>query len=142
MRVLLIDDDEMVLETLAPGLSDAGFEVETAQDGEIAADRFKRISPDVVVTDIIMPNREGIETLIEFKKIAPDIPIIVMSGGGRTHKLDFLEVAEKMGAAATLRKPFLPDDLANLIRSVLSDRQLSNDRQNGLDSNHSQKIGV
>jgi len=142
MRVLLIDDDEMVLETLAPGLSDAGFEVETAQDGEIAADRFKRISPDVVVTDIIMPNREGIETLIEFKKIAPDIPIIVMSGGGRTHKLDFLDVAEKMGAAATLRKPFLPDDLANLIRSVLSDRQLSNDRQNGLDSNHSQKIGV
>lgn len=142
MRVLLIDDDEMVLETLAPGLSDAGFEVETAQDGEIAADRFKRISPDVVVTDIIMPNREGIETLIEFKKIAPDIPIIVMSGGGRTHKLDFLDVAEKMGAAATLRKPFLPDDLANLIRSVLSDRQLSNDRQNALDSNHGQKIGV
>lgn len=121
-HVLLIDDDELIRDTLGSALEEANFTVDLAADGEEAINRFKKKAPDVIVTDIIMPHKEGIETIIEFTRIAPDVPIIAISGGGRTKRMDFLEIAAKLGAKATLHKPFLPSQLIAEIERVLAER--------------------
>ncbi|MEQ9210723.1 MAG: response regulator, partial [Pseudomonadales bacterium] len=109
-------------DTLGPALEDANFTVDLAEDGEQAAKMLNARKPDIVVTDIIMPNKEGIETIIEFRRIAPDVPIIAISGGGRTRRLDFLDIAAQLGAAAALPKPFLPSELIDEIERVLAKR--------------------
>lgn len=121
-HVLLIDDDEMIRDTLRFALEEANFIVDIAIDGEDATNLFNERKPDIVVTDIIMPKKEGIETIIQFHRVAPEVPIIAISGGGRTKRLDFLEVAAKLGAKATLNKPFLPSELISEIERVLAER--------------------
>ncbi|MEX0693776.1 MAG: response regulator [Rhodospirillales bacterium] len=117
--VLLIDDDDLILETLTLALTEGGYQVVAAMDGNEALEKFKQNDIDIVVTDIIMPNKEGIETIIQFRQISPHLPIIAMSGGGRSSKLDFLSVARKLGASETLKKPFSPDELIEAIRRNL-----------------------
>ncbi len=118
--VLLVDDDDLILETLTLALTDNGYDVVTASDGDDALSKFKQYDVAIVVTDIIMPNKEGVETILQFRQVSPDLPIIAMTGGGRSGRLDFLSVATKLGAAATLKKPFSPDELIAAVHRALN----------------------
>lgn len=121
-RVLIIDDEALVLQTLGAALRRAGFQVETAEDGGEGLEVFRRAAPDVVVTDIIMPGTEGIETIVQLRRERPSLLIIAMSGGARTVNVDLLEVAHKLGADAVLRKPFRPQELVARVLELLAAR--------------------
>jgi DNA-binding response OmpR family regulator len=111
MRILLIDDDAMLRQTIRKMLESAGHEVVEAENGRAGLDVFRKLGVDAVVTDIIMPQKEGIETIRELRALDARVRIVAISGGGRTHKMDFLNLATKLGADATLAKPFRKEAL-------------------------------
>jgi DNA-binding response OmpR family regulator len=120
MRILVIDDDVAVLRTTEMILMDAGYECLTASDGEAGLQLFRTSPPNLVITDIIMPRKEGIETIIAIRRQQPKAKIIAMSGGGRTRNKELLSVAASMGANGVLSKPFEPDELVALVERTLS----------------------
>ena len=118
-RILLIDDDATVRYALKQVLERAGHQVEEATDGLAGVEKYTASRSDLVITDIIMPNQEGIETIIKLRLLAPDLAIIAMSGGGRTGNRDFLAMAEKLGAAKVMAKPFRPKELVEAVAALL-----------------------
>lgn len=110
-RILIVDDDELARFTLREILEEVGHEVSEAASGDACLEMQKRTPFDVVVTDIIMPGREGIETVMELKRAYPDLRVIAISGGGRTHNMSYLDFARRFGADATLAKPFTGEEL-------------------------------
>lgn len=117
--VLVIDDDEMVRSMLLRTLARGGHEAIGARDGLEGVALFRETPSDVVITDIFMPNKEGLATIMELRRAFPDIRIIAISGGGARASLDVLPVAEALGACRTLRKPFTPQEVLDLVREVL-----------------------
>jgi len=114
-KVLLVDDDEMVLYALSRALKQAGHEVLEAINGLKVLDIVSKEHPDVLVTDLIMPEQEGITTIAQVNALYPDLPIIAISGGGRAVDTDFLDIAMYIGATASLQKPFHENELIALI---------------------------
>ncbi|MCB5253039.1 MAG: response regulator [Candidatus Cloacimonadaceae bacterium] len=119
-KVLVIEDEDSFRNVLVKMLSKAGFEVRQAGDGNQALEICAKFMPDLVLTDIIMPDKEGLETIQELLEINPSLKIVAMSGGGRYGPNSYLPLAEKLGARATLQKPFMREDLINTINSVLT----------------------
>lgn len=119
-RILLIDDDELIRITLSRSLTDAGHLVTLAGDGAEGLDKFARAPFDLVITDIIMPEREGIETIIKLRQHKERIAVIAISGGGRQGNLDFLKAAREFGADSTLSKPFTGPELLAAVDAALS----------------------
>ena len=116
--VLVIDDDPVARETVRAILEDDGHRVTCAEDGRQGVKAFRDIQPDVVVTDIIMPDKEGLETIVELRAMWPKGPIIAISGGGRSGgPANYLELARSLGATAVLAKPFEPTELISCLRS-------------------------
>lgn len=118
-RILVVDDEELARFTMREILEGAGHEVEEAKNGAqgISLQRSRRF--DVIVTDIIMPEKEGVQTIIELRREFPNLPIIAISGGGRTRNLDFLKIAEQYGARKILPKPFSEEELLAAVESCL-----------------------
>lgn len=119
-HILVIDDEEMARFTVRDMLEAAGHEVTEACDGEEGVALNLVHAFDLVVTDIIMPKKEGVETVIELKQAKPDQKIIAISGGGRTRNMDFLQLAEQFGADRVLAKPFSEDELLESVNTCLS----------------------
>ncbi len=111
MKVLLIDDDHLVRFALSSLLREHGYEVVTASDGARGMTALISEHPDVVVTDIIMPEQEGFETIVQIRRDYPGIKIIAISGGLRQGNLDVLSMAASLGADDVIAKPFKPDEL-------------------------------
>ncbi len=105
-RILLIDDEETFRVTLAKILQREQHQVTTAANGVEAMKQVMSSEFDLVITDLVMPEKEGLETILEIRKILPELKIIAMSGGGRGSAYDYLKIASKMGADRTLAKPF------------------------------------
>lgn len=120
-RVLLIDDDIELLRQMSVAFSVAGYAVRPAPDGQVGLARFAAETPDLVVTDIIMPTREGVETIVALRKASQDVKIIAVSGGYRVGPDEFLTLARHVGADATLAKPFRLSRLVALADSLLRD---------------------
>ena len=118
-RILLIDDDGPLRTVLAEALTAAGQEVFQAEDGRQGVEVFRAALPDVVVTDLIMPGKEGIETIAELRKDFPDLPIIAISGGAPNSKL-YLDLAQRLGARRVIAKPFYVQELLRAIEEVLT----------------------
>src|SRR5712692_8197387 len=118
-RILVIDDDHAVRLTIQVILERAGYEVVCAADGEQGVRAFERAPPQLVITDIIMPNKEGLEAIVEIRARNATTPIIAVSGGGRIGNTDFLKMALKVGANAILPKPFEREDLVAAVRRLL-----------------------
>src|SRR5918993_663597 len=97
-KILVVDDEVMLRRTLRNMLERAGHVVDEAGDGNQALSRFRTDKPDLILMDIIMPDREGVETVGELRRLDPDIPIIAMSGGGSTGTHLFLDLAMRLGA--------------------------------------------
>ena len=118
MANLLVIDDEPVIRQMARRILEGdGHHVIEAEDGAIGFARLEENSVDLVLTDIVMPNKEGVETIQDIRRFHPEVKVIAMSGSG-AHQL-YLDTATKLGAHATLNKPFLPDDLREIVGQVL-----------------------
>lgn len=118
-RILLVDDEEIVLQMFEAVLQLDHHEVTTASDGNAALEAVANGTFDLVVTDIVMPDKEGIETILDMRKLRPTLPIIAMSGGGRGSAADYLEMAALLGAKRTLSKPFSTQELLDAVSDVL-----------------------
>ena|SRR5579859_3111796 len=118
--VLVIDDDAAIVHSLASVFESYGVPIATARDGAKGLAKFRRIKPVVVLTDVIMPERDGIGVLVEMRRERPEIKIIVMSGGGRIGKSDFLTVAHKLGADSIIQKPLNIDEVVAKVRAYLA----------------------
>ncbi len=119
-KILVIEDEDSFRNVLVKMLSKAGYDVQQAGDGNQALTICAEFKPDLVLTDIIMPDKEGLETIQELMDLSPGIKIIAMSGGGRYGPDSFLPLAEKLGAKATLQKPFMREEMINTVKSVLA----------------------
>lgn len=117
--VLLIEDDPVMLRSLGQTFVQAGARVTLAADGEQGLIQFHKQRPDVVVTDIIMPNREGVETIMAMKAAAPAVQIVAISGGGRVGAAEFLSLARQLGADAVLAKPFRSAQIVDMVADLL-----------------------
>jgi CheY-like chemotaxis protein len=111
LKILVIDDDDLVLYTLSRILRGNGDTVITAKNGAQGLDAFRSERPDIVVTDIIMPEQEGLGTIVMIRRESADVKIIAISGGGRIANLDVLEAARALGADDVIAKPFEPETL-------------------------------
>jgi DNA-binding response OmpR family regulator len=117
--VLVIDDDPDMVESLAMMLSDHGFPVLTANDGVRGIEMFREYKPAVVLTDILMPEHDGIEVIMTMRRERPAVKIIAISGSGRIGKSDFLTIARKLGADATFEKGHKAGELLELLKTML-----------------------
>ena len=118
--VLVIDDDREFCRTLGESLEAAGYDVRTVFDGASGVEEFSRQAADLVLLDVIMPGKiEGVETMTEISDIDPNIPIVVMSGGGTGDPQNSLRSAAALGARATLAKPFERSVLLALLEEVM-----------------------
>lgn len=119
MKILIIDDDELIRMTCRNILKKEGYTVLEAENGNVGLSVFKAEKPNLVITDILMPDKEGLETISEIRAISPQAKIIAMSGGGSTQNLSFLKLAKTMGATRALKKPIKATELLAAVRSTL-----------------------
>jgi len=120
-RILIIDDDNHLRKMLKIMLENEGYNVEDAENGYIGMKIIRKSHFDLVITDIIMPDKEGIETIMEIKKDFPTIKIIAMSGGGKISTDSYLVMAGHLGASKTLEKPFQQAELVDAVRELLKE---------------------
>ncbi|MDY6951804.1 MAG: response regulator [Thermodesulfobacteriota bacterium] len=118
-RVLVIDDDVGIRTMLRRLLEGAGYEVTEAPDGNQGIYLYRQDPVDLVITDIIMPEKEGLETIRELRRDFPKVKIVAISGGGRIRADEYLPMAEKFGADRTLAKPFDPKELLDAVHELV-----------------------
>ena len=118
-HILLIEDDELFRQMVRISLTEAGHTVTEARDGKEGLRLYADEPTELVITDLIMPEKEGIETILELRKKWPDLKIIAMSGGGRVTAANYLHIAKQVGVAAVLNKPFSNDELTAVIDRLL-----------------------
>lgn len=118
-NVLVVEDDAELLQVMTRALQGVGHNVLSAATGEAGLRLFRAEPPDVVVCDIVMPDRDGIELIPEMKAARPDVKLIAISGRQMIGALDVLGLARRMGADATLGKPFSLDALVGIVEAVL-----------------------
>ncbi len=117
--IMVVDDERQTRMMLRQMLERADYEVMEAENGYEAIQAFRKHPADLIIMDLIMPKKEGIETIIELRAEFPYIKIIAMSGGGRVSPTTYLDIAKKLGALRTLAKPIEREDLLINIREVL-----------------------
>jgi DNA-binding response OmpR family regulator len=121
MKILIIDDDDLIRLTIKNALKKLGCAVIEAENGNTGIAIFKKENPDLVITDMLMPDKEGLETISEIRTAQPKAKIIAMSGGGSSKNMAFLQLAQKMGANRTMTKPIRPDELINAVKSLMDE---------------------
>ena len=119
-RILIIDDEDELRSMLRRMLEQAGHQVTEAVNGAEGIQLYEQDAHDLIITDIIMPEKEGVETIIALRRADPDLPIIAISGGGRLDATDFLTMTKKLGARRTLSKPFRRDQLLEAVGECLA----------------------
>jgi CheY-like chemotaxis protein len=117
--VLVAEDDAQYRRLLKEVLENFGYQVITTANGKEALRVFQEQTPKLVITDIIMPEKEGIETIRELKKLAPDVKIIAISGGGIGSADIYLKIAKTVGADRVIEKPMVIDDLMSAVTALL-----------------------
>ncbi len=113
--ILIIDDEPQVRLMLRMKLEDHGYEVKDADDGSTGLRLYREDPTDLIITDLIMPEKEGIETISQVKSEFPDVKIIAISGGGRFGPEGYLDIAKGIGAERTFSKPI---ELTELLKAV------------------------
>ena len=113
---LVIDDDAQIRRLMLRILAHAGYRAIEAPNGRLGVALFRTERPAVVVTDILMPEQEGIETIRTMRQEAPTTRIVAVSGGGQDRNMLFLGMAMELGADAVLAKPFHPDELLAAVK--------------------------
>lgn len=119
-RILLIEDDDAVRQVVHMVLAHHGHEVLEAANGRAGVDLYACTGADLVLTDIVMPEKEGLETILELRRKHGAKKIIAMSGGGRMSPDAYLKIAQQMGATKVLLKPFSNEELLKAINETLA----------------------
>ncbi len=117
-RILIIDDDAKLRITLRELLEEQGYEVIEASDGREGLHHYLAAPVDLVITDLLMPEHEGVETISALQRVNPQVKIIAITGGGQTGRMDFLAVAVALGAQRTFRKPFRQQALLEAVHDL------------------------
>ena len=120
-KIFVFDDEISILLMVKKMLEKNGHEVETALNGKEGIELFEKGKPDLLITDIIMPEKEGLETIFTIKKKYPDLKIIAISGGGRIGPDEYLPVAKLLGASAVFQKPLIPKEFMQAVTDLLKD---------------------
>lgn len=118
-RIVLVDDTDLIREALQIVLERAGHHVVTAASGLGIEGVVAQHKADLVITDMLMPGRDGVETVMALRRRHPGLRIIAMSGGGTRGNMD-LEMSRKLGVSATLSKPFEPEELVTCVAEILA----------------------
>lgn len=118
-RILIIEDDGEIRDLLERLLTREGHTVATAINGKQGVVAFRANPFDMVITDIIMPEKDGIEAIMDLKRERPDLKLIAISGGGRADPENYLHSAQLLGATRTLRKPFTNDAILATVKELL-----------------------
>lgn len=124
-KIIIIDDEPYILLMLKKMLERAGHEVDLASNGKQGMEIFEKENADLVITDIIMPDKEGLEIILEMKKQRPDLKIIAISGGGRISPESYLECATHFGASKVFQKPFKQKELVSAVNELIAKSNLS-----------------
>jgi CheY-like chemotaxis protein len=119
-RVLVIDDEDLLRETLREMLEDAGHHVSEGADGIAGVEAFRQLPADLVITDMIMPKMDGINTIWKLKQLSPSVKILAISGGVPGAPRSDLPLAELYGAERTLQKPFTRTELLRAVDDLLA----------------------
>lgn len=119
-KILIIDDDEQVRALLFEILERAGFDIIEAVNGAQGLSLFRAQPADLVITDLIMPEKEGVETILELRQEFPNVRIVAMSGGGRNSCRDYLQIASQLGARRTIAKPFSRQEILDAVSDALA----------------------
>lgn len=120
-KILVIDDEPVIRILLKQLFEKKGYEVVEASDGKQGLDLFKKQSPDLVITDLIMPEEEGLSVIRKIKQMDGDAKIIAISGGGIGSADIYLDLAKSMGAAHIFKKPFDVQDVLLTVEQMLAD---------------------
>ncbi len=118
-RILVVDDDIQILEMLRQTLEREGYEVIGSPDGKEGLRLYREAPTDLIITDLIMPEKEGIEMIMELRRDFPDVKIIAISGGGRVGPENYLSIAKQLGAMHTFTKPVGREELLGVVRELL-----------------------
>ena len=120
-RIMIIDDNVYILDMLKQTLEREGYEVVEASNGDEGIRLYRENPADLIITDILMPKKEGLETIIELKRDFPDVKIIAISGGGRISPKEYLSMAKKLGARYTFSKPVEREKLLAAVRELIKE---------------------
>ena len=118
--ILLVDDNDDFRRAALLALQHAGYQVAEARNGAQAVHECFSLRPDLVILDLLMPEQEGLETILELRQLNAALPIIAISGGGHSAAGDYLVMAQKLGANRVLAKPFLLAEMLRTISEVLA----------------------
>jgi CheY-like chemotaxis protein len=119
-KILVIDDNENMLKMMCDLLTRSGYNVFSATDGVQGIKALHANTPDLVITDVIMPEKDGLEVIMDLKKHHPGLKSIVVSGGGILEPQAYLPLAKKLGADEVLAKPFRLAELLTLVQKLLA----------------------
>jgi DNA-binding response OmpR family regulator len=122
-KILVLDDEPSILLMIKKMLEKAGYEVIIASNGKEGMRLFDIEKPDMVITDIIMPEKEGLETIFELRRTYPDLKIIAISGGGRISPDGYLPGAKLLGANMVFQKPLVQKEFLAAVASLLDDQK-------------------
>jgi DNA-binding response OmpR family regulator len=118
-RILVIDDDPSIRRPLQIALSKAGYQVIESGDGHEAMRLWREQGVDLVITDIHMPDKDGLEVIRELRKLSPSTPIIAMTDGGMSKHMELLQDAKAFGALQTIAKPFRLEEMLAVVNQEL-----------------------
>ena len=119
-KILVIDDDPSILTMLKKMLEKAGYEVDTANNGSEGLEKIEECPPDLLITDIVMPEKEGLELIFYLRKKNPGLKIIAISGGGRFNYDGYLTSAKHLGANLIFQKPLVHKELIQAVTNLVS----------------------
>jgi DNA-binding response OmpR family regulator len=121
MSILIVDDEAEIREMLDLMLSKAGYQVECVGNGEEAVKKFQNMCYDLLITDVVMPEKDGVAAMLELRELCPNVKIIAMSGGGVIPPETYLEVAAKLGATKTFTKPLNTRELLSAVVELIGE---------------------
>lgn len=121
-RILIIDDDAPIRALLRKILEQDGHTILDASNGKIGIALYRAEPTDLIITDIVMPEKDGLETVMELRHDFPEIKILAMSGGGRDGGTHYLTSAKAFGAVHTLSKPFTPQKVLEVVQTLLQQK--------------------
>jgi two-component system chemotaxis response regulator CheY len=119
--ILVIDDDRQVCALLKQALEEQGYNVVSALNGSEGINRYRTLPADLIILDILMPEKEGLETILDLRREFPNVKIIAMSGGSERAKLNLLDLARRLGAQYTIDKPFQLQTITDLVKKALQE---------------------
>ena len=123
-RILVIDDEPTALDLLRRILEMNGYEVAVAKNGQEGVELFEQHPCDLVITDMVMPIKDGLQTILDLRMEAPELPVIAISGGGTISKERYLAVAGSLDRVITIAKPFTIEQIVEAVERLLQEQHL------------------